>query len=480
MRKRLEMGIEKGETVNKDLGGEKKKKMKTKTKMIAFVEIAIVLCSVFLVAIPAIAADQTMQKVSASGVTAASAIYEPGPLDIYGNANEDDTIDMGDVVYVKLAIFGKKPKTELCDAKYDGRINVLDVIQTKLIILGKEKEITIIDGNGEPITVPKPVERIVVLYMDTAELLRVLNAGDKIVGVSGSIKRWTVHFPELSELPSVGGFGAWSIDYEAVLNLNPDVLLTFGEPTAAMQEKLPGVAVIFLGLYRPNLSNPERSKYTAGVRKMEYILDKEEEAEKFLKWRIGWINEIKSRTEGLSEDEKPRVFNYVSPYTPGVYQTYSKLYKASQMNHIAGGKNIADDLPEFIQSAKVTITVDPEWVIDQNPDFIVAQVVLEKVAHGYAVDDPSEMAALRDDIMSRIQLANVNAVKTENVYIMSGNYRNDASGYFIGAAYMAKWFHPDLFEDMDPLAIHQEYLTRFQHFDYNVYEHGVWVWPPLE
>ena len=467
------------ESVNdKKLGGEKRKKMKTKNKMIALVEIAIVLCSLFLVAIPAIAAEQTTQKASGSEVTAASAIYEPGLLDIYGNANEDDTIDMGDVVYTKLAIFGKKPKTELCDAKYDGRINVLDVIQTKLIILGKEKELTILDGNGDPVTVSKPVERIIVLYKDAPELLRILNAGDKIVGVSEYIKKWeTVLFPELSELPSVGSF--IRPDYEAVLNLNTDVLLTFGARTAEMKEKLPGVAVIFLGLYRPNLSNPEGSMHTAGVRKMGYILDKEEEAEEFVNWRIGWINEIKSRTEGLSEDEKPRVFNYVSPYTPGVYKTYTKLYKASQMSHIAGGKNIADDLPDYIQSAGYTMDLDPEWVIDQNPDFIVAQIVLERVAHGYAVDDPSEMAALRDDIMSRIQLANVNAVKTENVYIMSGNYRNDASGYFIGAAYMAKWFHPDLFEDVDPLAIHQEYL-EFQHFDYNVYEHGVWVWPPLE
>ena len=401
-------------------------------------------------------------------------------LEIYGNANEDDTIDMRDLTYEKLIFFGKKPETELADAKYDGEINPLDFIQIKLIIVGKEKELTIIDGNGEPVTVSKPVERIIVLYKDTPELLRILNAEDKIVGVSDYIKKWdTVLFPELSELPGVGGFWEGALDYEAVLSLNPDVLLTFGGPTAEMQEKLPGVAVIFLGLYRPNLSNPERSTHTSGVRKMGYILDKEEEAEEFVKWRIGWINEIKSRTEGLSEDEKPRVFNYCSPIRPG-YKTYTKGYKASQMTLIAGGKNIVEDLPEYIKAVEYTMEVDPEWVIVQNPDFIVAQLVLESVAHGYGVDDPSEVTALRDDIMTRPELANVNAVKTGNIYIMSGNYRNDVSGYFIGAAYMAKWFHPDLFEDVDPLAIHQEYLKRFQHFDYDVYEHGVWVWPPLE
>ena len=85
--------------------------MKAKNKLIASLEIAVVLCSLFLVAIPVIAADQNqeMQKVSATEVTAAS--EDDYVLGIYGNGNEDDTIDMGDVVYTKLAIFGKKPKT---------------------------------------------------------------------------------------------------------------------------------------------------------------------------------------------------------------------------------------------------------------------------------------------------------------------------------------------------------------------------------
>ena len=46
--------------------------MKTKNKLLAMVEIVVVLCSAFLVAIPAIAAEQTTQEVSASTVTTAS------------------------------------------------------------------------------------------------------------------------------------------------------------------------------------------------------------------------------------------------------------------------------------------------------------------------------------------------------------------------------------------------------------------------
>jgi hypothetical protein len=114
--------------------------MKTRTKTLAVVKIAIVLCSVFLVAIPGIAADQT-QKVSTSEVTTAS--EGDFVLGIYGNANEDGTIDMRDTTYIKLVIFGKKPKTDLTDANYDGKVSMLDVGQTKLIILGMEKQLTV-------------------------------------------------------------------------------------------------------------------------------------------------------------------------------------------------------------------------------------------------------------------------------------------------------------------------------------------------
>jgi iron complex transport system substrate-binding protein len=117
------------------------------------------------VTIPGIAAEQIAQEMSAGKVTTAS--EDDYVLGIYGNANEDDTIDMGDVVYTKLAIFGKKPKTELCDAKYDGRINVLDVIQTKLIILGKEKELTLVDSVDRIVTVKKPIKSIVVASVST-------------------------------------------------------------------------------------------------------------------------------------------------------------------------------------------------------------------------------------------------------------------------------------------------------------------------
>ena len=156
--------------------------MTTKNKTLALLEIAVVLCSLFLAALPAIAAEQTTKGVTASAITTTTSEdnYVSG---IYGNANEDDTIDVRDLTYVKLIFFGKKPKTELADAKYDGKINPLDFIQIKLIIVGKEKEITLIDAADRIVTVSMPVKRICTQYEAAAGPKRSLGGKERIVGV---------------------------------------------------------------------------------------------------------------------------------------------------------------------------------------------------------------------------------------------------------------------------------------------------------
>ncbi len=125
-------------------------------------EIVIVLCSMLVVTMPAIAAEQ-----------------DDFILGVYGNANEDDTIDMRDLTYVTLIFFGKKPETELADAKYDGKINPLDFIQIKLIIVGKEKELTYVDILGEPETVKKPINRLVNLGWNGIDVTRMLDARER-------------------------------------------------------------------------------------------------------------------------------------------------------------------------------------------------------------------------------------------------------------------------------------------------------------
>lgn len=43
------------------------------------------------------------------------------------------------------------------------------------------------------------------------------------------------------------------------------------------------------------------------------------------------------------------------------------------------------------------------------------------------------------------------------------------------SVYQGMWDHPDLFEDMDPEAMHQEYMARLQEMDYDVKGKGLFV-----
>ena len=55
-------------------------------------------------------------------------------LDIFGNANLDDTIDEMDVAYVEGVIKGTNTATNLSDANFDGKVDLQDVNQIEKII----------------------------------------------------------------------------------------------------------------------------------------------------------------------------------------------------------------------------------------------------------------------------------------------------------------------------------------------------------
>lgn len=98
---------------------------------------------------------------------------------------------------------------------------------------------------------------------------------------------------------------------------------------------------------------------------------------------------------------------------------------------------------------------------------------------GYETDDLQSMRAMRERILNRSELAKVKAIEKGNVEMLSYDITYNPD-YIISVAYLAKLFYPELFPDLDPAAIHQEYLNEFHRgLNWDVSKNGTFVYPPL-
>ena len=419
--------------------------MKKKDKIVALIELAIVLCSVFLVALSTTA-------------IAAAAEDDDYVLGIYGNANEDDTIDMRDLTYVKLIFFGKKPETELADAKYDGTINPLDFIQIKLIIVGKEKELTVVDSADRIVTVKKPVERIAIgtpswMY----DAVWIIGAQDKVVGVTKEAKeRFAQMLPGIQDKQSTGSYR--DPDFEVILSLEPDIV--FGGIGYEAGLKDTGITVI-------TMEFREIEKVDSEFKILAKVLSREEEVERFIAWKNGYIEQLKERTKGI--EPKVRVY---AEWSDVPLCTGSRGSGVHDVIELAEGINIAGDLPGSYPN------VEPEWILQQKPEVIIFPAFADFAPTdltGYHIDRDENAEQFIEEARSRTELKETDAVKNKRVYVLDGHYTESAVKSFIGALYCARWFYPEQCADLEPEEIHREYFEEWLDVEYK----GVWAYPSV-
>ena len=322
---------------------------------------------------------------------------------------------------------------------------------------------TFVDNSNKSITVNKPIQKIILLNADCAEVFRCLGVKN-IIGVDSNIVNDGIFFPELSKLSDVGS--SFHPDCEAILTLDPDIVIAY---TGVKKEELDDqIDVANIPIARFSACKvPTRDDQ---LRTLGYIFEEEDRAEELIKFYHNVTDPIIRTLRDAPSRRDPTV--YIECYSD--FKARNSRSGAQEMCAMAGGKNIAEDLD--LHGQGTTSQVDPEWILAQNPDIIIKVVSGSEVSCGYDEDDASEMKSLRDAIMNRPGFDNITAVKENRVYLIAPDIC-DRSCNAIGIAYLAKWFHPDLFKDLDPQSIHQEYLTRFQGLDYDLSKQGVFVYP---
>lgn len=309
--------------------------------------------------------------------------------------------------------------------------------------------VTVEDALGRKVRVQVPVRRMVALNSDIMEVARSLKAESCIVGVFSQIVREAEFWGDLAHLPKVGSWR--DPDPEAVARLAPDLVVSYSRnPGKAFEQKAAalGVQVLRLDFYK--IETLEREVRTLGL-----LLDRRPEAERFCTWYRRHLEMIRSRVTQIS-------------HPPSVYvESYSDYHAAGpnsgghQMCVFAGGRNIAADLA--VSYPRIT----PEWVISQNPEVIIKAA---SFGNGYARSDPAEFNRRRDAILSRPAWHHISAVARARVHVMDAGIWTGPRA-IIGIAHMVRWMHPHVFQDLDPEALHREYLETFQGVPYK----GVYV-----
>lgn len=324
----------------------------------------------------------------------------------------------------------------------------------------------ITDSKNTTITIVRPLTRVVAYNFHA---MGALDAEDLVIGVANSALQDSLVIPAVKDKVNIGGGGPYEPDFEKVISCSPDAVLTYtelGPGPEFFEKRMPaGVPVIRVDCIRPWSLVPEMNK-------LGYLMDRTDRSDSYEAWHNRWMGEIDRRLATVPDEKKVRVFVDIwsttftdrsnERRTAGGGQWYSYGMYCTD----GGGINVAEDLNNP-QS-----TVDIEWLIQKNPD-----VILGVMYDGsYESANSSVLKVQYDELLSHPALKDVPAIKNKRVYVLSYRYTNGLT-YPAARAQVAKWFYPDLFADINPSAIHQEYVREFLGSSYDVTERGAFSYP---
>ncbi len=312
--------------------------------------------------------------------------------------------------------------------------------------------IILTDNVGREVELPFPVTKAVVALRYNNELVRACGAIDSVIAADMNTAQDREYWQNFDPEQAIGK-SQKDLNYEKIIELNPEVLILPANGTyAEAEEKLSpfGIKVFVISGY-------DTFDFDNQVDNIGKMFDKEEKAEEFKNYYHDTLNYIAEQLEGV---EKKTVYwestkEYKTSF-PGNY--YYNMIVAS------GGENIFSDQPEGQSDSTVT----PEEIVLRNPDFIFKHITPDDALKGtgvYVAPSLEQREATIEEIKNRPGFAEINAVKNDNVYLMS-QFGHGGASKLIGAVYMAKWMYPDELPDLDPDAVFKEWLEKYQGFKF--------------
>jgi iron complex transport system substrate-binding protein len=230
--------------------------------------------------------------------------------------------------------------------------------------------------------------RIVCLTDETAEVLYLLGEQDRIVGVSG----YATRPPEVRRKPRVSAFK--NAKFDAILDLKPDLVLTFSDVQAEITRQL-----VLRGVTVLNFNQRSIAEILDMIGALARLVDKQSEGLALVAGLRSGLNAITQSAQAFPH--RPRVFfeEWKDPLIGGIRWV-------EELVEIAGGEVL---FPELAACGKAQDrVVDPAVVAERDPEVILASWCGMKVNKGL--------------IRNRPGWSTTPAVRNNHIYEIKGAY----------------------------------------------------------
>lgn len=339
---------------------------------------------------------------------------------------------------------------------------------------------TFTDTQGREITLDKAVERIITRSPDEARIVVALGYGDKLIAGEQATKSClcpttfenftegcldcyhTIIDGRMPDLPEIST--RYDIYYEKIAALKPDIIFCSSLKDAEAFEDKIGCPVVVLGGQGWNLGD---DGYFKSIRVAGEALDVEDKSDELVSFIKGKVDMIKSVTDKIKDEDKPKVYFASRGATKGFYDPVEgRDFTRSEPKYdpltIAGGVNVASE----VNGSSVNIAL--EQIIAWDPEYIL-------ITNGDAGNNTG-----LDFIKNSPELASINAVENGKVYnCFSPHCRGTPPDRnLLNMIYMAKLFYPEEFKDLDIEKEGNEIFKAFLGVDNVFTEYADYlVWP---
>ncbi|MEI3805034.1 ABC transporter substrate-binding protein [Agrobacterium sp. CCNWLW32] len=344
-----------------------------------------------------------------------------------------------------------------------------------LAVTARAGEIT--DVTGRKVELDLPAKRVIVGEARQVHVIAALKGEqtfDTIVGWRDDLLKkdpdsyaaYVERFPQIEKLLRFGYVPQGDFSLETAITLSPDVITLNLEAEKSAKESgfeekaaAAGIKIIYLDFR----IDPEKNS-EASVEILGKLFGAEERAREFIAYRRAEIARVTDRLASVKDLKRPNVFIERAPGISGennCCRTFGPVNFGAMVD-LAGGHNIADGIINTTfgdLNPEQLVVADPDHVIVTGSNWAAESDINQFVPVGRGAD----MTLSRDrlaNLMKRTPFPELKAVKEGNVHAVWHQFYG-APYEFFPIQQFAKWFHPDLFADLDPEKNFEEFHRKF-------------------